>query len=282
MTIVQQLLPAPGGKKTLAGLYLAHALHELGSLSDPFVYGNFLSSLDGRISLVDAGTNEPYLPKTLTNANDYRLFLELHAQCDCLITHGGYLRSMMSGKLGNILQVGTTSESTEFLDWRTSHGLAPQPAIAIASTSLEFPIPPSIRQHEQPCYIVTTARAERQRVLDWEDAGYPVIVVGDGKMVSGQALVEALRGLGYFRMYLIAGPHMLDTMIREQQLSRLYQTVSLQLLGGETFHTMIPGIPLGEKGQMQLRELYYDPGNEDQCAQFFTSFDPIRPSVAGF
>ena len=108
-----------------------------------------------------------------------------------------------------------------------------------------------------------------------------MIVVGDGEMVSGQALVKALRELGYYRMYLIAGPHMLDTMIREQQLSRLYQTVSLQLLGGETFHTMIPGIPLGEKGQMQLRELYYDPGNDHQCAQLFTSFDPLRPSLPG-
>lgn len=67
-------------------------MHQVGTTEAPFVYGNFVSSLDGRIALMDTAGGESYLPEALTNPNDLRLFFELEAQADCLITHAGYLR----------------------------------------------------------------------------------------------------------------------------------------------------------------------------------------------
>ena len=90
----------------LRGLYLAHGLHELGLPGLPFVYGDFVTSLDGRIALRDPASDESYLPEALTSTSDLRLLLELHAQADCLITHGGYLRAIARKRLDDILQVG--------------------------------------------------------------------------------------------------------------------------------------------------------------------------------
>jgi riboflavin biosynthesis pyrimidine reductase len=273
MTSVQQIYPAPVRDKTLIGLYLEHAVHNLGTPSRPFVYANFLSSLDGRISLIDPNSARPYLPEILTNPNDFRLFLELHAQADCLITHGGYLRALMSGALGNILQTGTSEATRDLADWRKAQGLEKQPAVVIASASLDFEIPPSIGQHRQACYIATGREADPARIRYWEQAGYRIIIAGHGRMVQGGSLVAELGRLGYRSIYLIAGPRMLDTMLRERQLCRLYQTISLQLLGGESFHTLLPGPPLGPAGRLQLQQLYYDPAANDHSAQLFAQFD---------
>jgi hypothetical protein len=69
---------------------------------------------------------------------------------------------------------------------------------------------------------------------------------------------------------------MLETMLRDQKLSKLYLTLTHHLLGGEQFHTMIPGPPLGAAGRLKLRTLYYDPGNADQNAQWFAQFEHRR------
>lgn len=281
MTRVQQIYPVPVQEKNLIGLYLEHAVHRLGTPSSPFVYANFLSSLDGRISLIDPENDRSYLPEILTNPNDFRLFLELHAQADCLITHGGYLRSLVRGTLGNILQTGTHAEALGLAEWRSAEGMEKQPAVVIASASLDFLIPPSIEEHRQACYIATGRRADPNRIRYWRKRGYPVIIAGDGRMVQGGLLIRELGRLGYRSIYLIAGPHMLDTMLRERQLSRLYQTISLQLLGGEAFHTLLPGPPLGPAGRLRLGELYYDPAASDHSAQLFAQFDVGEPQRIG-
>ncbi|MGH8559855.1 MAG: RibD family protein [Methylococcales bacterium] len=273
MTLVQQLYPAPFQEKELLGLYLHHAVHKLGSLGRPFVYANFLSSLDGRIALIDPASEHPYLPEILTNRNDFRLFLELHAQADCLITHGGYLRSLMQGKLGNILQTGASEETGDLARWRKAQGLDKQPAIVIASASLDFEIPSSIKEHGQRVYIATGHQADPERIRYWQESGHQVILAGQGRMVQGDSLIEALAGLGYRSIYLIAGPQMLDTMLREYRLCRLYQTISLQLLGGESFHTLLPGPPLGSAGRLRMRQLYRDPADNEHCEQLFACFE---------
>lgn len=246
----------------------------MGTPQQPFVYANFLSSLDGRIALEDPLTGQSYLPEVLTTPDDFRLFLELEAQADCLITHGGYLRALAEDRLGNILQIGLREEHRDLAAWRLQHGLAAQPAIVVASSSLDFPMPECLRTHQQTCYIATGATADPARVAYWQAQGYEVITAGNGKQVEGTPLVNALASRGYRRLYLIAGPQMLDTMIRDGQLSRLYQTISHQLMGGEVFHTLLPGAELGRQGQMKLRELYYDENSPSRSGQWFAQFEP--------
>ena len=276
MTTVTRLYPLPGQEEALKGLYLNHQIVTLGTTKRPFVYANFLSSLDGRIALDENDGGHPYLPKELTSANDFRLFLELQAQADCLITHGGYLRALVAGRLGNILQVGQREESRDLAVWRKARGLPAQPAIVIASASLDFPLPESISMHQQRCIIVTGEQSDPGRIKAWQARGYPVLRAGHGTMVEGEPLVEQLGKLGFRRLYLIAGPRMLDTMVRAGKLARLYQTISHQLLGGESFHSLLPGPQLGNNGRMQMRTLYYDPPSDHGVGQWFVQFVPCE------
>lgn len=269
---ILQVYPTPGGDRPLRGAYLDHDVHALGSTERPFVYANFLSSLDGRIALVDADSGESRVPDALTNANDWRLFQELEAQADCLITHGGYLRSLASGRLGNILQVGARRESTDLLAWRRHHGLEDQPAIVVASASLEFEIPASVRAHRQPLYIATGEQADPDRIRDWKQQGYEVLRAGRGKMVEGAPLVRALAARGFRCLFLVAGPRMLATMLRHRQLARLYMTITHQIIGGEAFHSIFPDPELGDAGNLQLESLYYDTTSPLGAGQWFARF----------
>ena len=268
-----RLYPPPYGEVVLEGLYLDHHLYELGSPREPFVYANFLASLDGRIALEDIVTGQTYLPKSLTTPADFRLFLELEAQADCLITHGGYLRALAEGRLGNILQIGAHPTGADLVEWRLARGLPAQPAIAIASASLEFVIPPSVQEHHQEVYIFTGESADPVKVEAWRKEGYQVIFAGNGEMVEGKQLIPILGQLGYRSLYLIAGPSMLDTVVRSGRLNRLYQTTTHQLMGGEAFRTMVPGPVLGPAGHLCLRSLYFDPHGPEGTGQWFSRFD---------
>jgi riboflavin biosynthesis pyrimidine reductase len=272
---ITRLFPTPSQTVELKGLYLAQRLHQQGSPNKPFVYANFLSSLDGRIAITDPESGQSYTPKELSSTSDFRLFMELHAQADCLITHGGYLRALAANKLGNILQVSSREGDQDLGQWRKANGLPPQPALVIASASLNFPIPDSLKQHNQQVYIATGVNADPERIAYWQDQGYPVLLTGSDQRVQGKMLIKALSRYGYQSLYLIAGPEMLDTMLREGQLSRLYQSLRHQLLGGEKFHTLVPGPMLGEQGKLQLNALYYDADESAGTGQFFCQFEPI-------
>src|SRR5918993_4314070 len=170
-----ELYPPTGRTRTLDGTYLAHDLHTLGTPQKLFVYANFVSSLDGRIAVVEADTGESYVLEDLTSGHDWRLFQELQAQADCMVTHGGYLRALAARKFEDILQVGLAKQALDIGRWRNEHGLTRQPAIAIVSRSLDFPIPPSLEQHEQPVHIITAYGAPADRVRFWREHGCEVV-----------------------------------------------------------------------------------------------------------
>lgn len=264
-----RLYPLPGGEAPLTGLYLAHQVHKRGTPASPFVYANFLSSLDGRIALEDVSQSTTYIPKHLTTASDFRLFMELHAQADCLITHGGYMRALSEGRLGNILQI----RDKKLVEWRRTQGLKDQPAVIIASASLSFPMHQSLRDHKQTVFIATGKNADPDRIRYWQELNYPFLITGNDRTVHGGPLIFELRRLGYKSIYLIAGPQMLDTMIGEKQLSRFYLTMTHQLIGGKDFRTLLTGAPLGPEGNLILKSLYYEPDSPPGSGQFFMQFD---------
>jgi riboflavin biosynthesis pyrimidine reductase len=119
--------------------------------------------------------------------------------------------------------------------------------------------------------------ADPLKVKTWEDRGFEVIRAGADAEVNGGVLAERLSLKGYRTLYLIAGPMMLETMVRERRLSTLFQTLSLQLLGGEAFRSMVPGPILGEAGRVRMVSLYHDANAGEGLGQWFAQFD--LPSV---
>lgn len=268
---ILRLYPLPGESVKLNNLYLNHQLHKQGQKGKPFVYANFLSSLDGRIALEDERQDHPpYIPDHLTTDSDFRLFMELHAQADCLITHGGYMRALHENRLGNILQI----RHDDLKQWRKDQGLPDNPAVVIASASLDFPMHPSLKQHNQTVYIATGKNADPERIRYWQDQGYEILFSGDDLNTQGDLLVAAIAGLGYQSIYLIAGPQMLSTMLEHACLSRMYLSVTHQLTGGNDFRTVLTGPLLNQNGNLKLTSLYYQNEQPEGSGQFFMQFEP--------
>jgi riboflavin biosynthesis pyrimidine reductase len=274
---VQQIYPAASAPRPLESLYLEHRLHELGSTQAPYVFGSFVSSLDGRIAVNDPRSGGGDALEGLANPADFRLFQEIEAQADCLITHGGYMRELAQGRLGNVLQINANGGASDLIAWRRRNGLPVQPAIVIVSASLDFEVHASINEHRQPLFIATGRSADPERIEALRARGHHLIFAGSGTMVEGAPLVRALGGLGYKSLYLLAGPSMLETMLRDRMLARLYLTIRHRLLGGEHFSTLIQGPRLGAAGELTLRELYNDQTVGDASGQWFAQFDCIRP-----
>ena len=273
---VVQLFPPPARKRRLEGLYLDESLSPpaagVPADTSALVYANFVTSLDGRIAVADAG-GASHLPDGLANPRDFRLFRELQAHADCLVTHGGYLRALASGALGNVLQVGRGAGDEDIARWRADRGMAAQPAVAIVSTSLDLSIPDSLTAHRQPVHVLTTATAPRDRIEALGEAGVEVVIAGSGPWVRGRDAVEALTGRGYLRLYLQTGPRMLEAVLRDGVLSRLYLTIGHRMVGGERFDTMLRGAMLGEAGAVRLGALYLDEAAEGECGQLFACFE---------
>lgn len=276
-----QLYPQPSGAgqtRALSGLYLNHRLHRRGAPGRPFIYGNFVTSFDGRIALT-GDDRQAYVPASLTTVSDWLLFQELQAQADCLVTHGGYLRALARGQLDDILQIGTTDDNDDaaassLRRWRQDNGLPAQPAVVVISHSLNFPVPTSLKTHRQAFYIVTTTAADRTRVKLWRSKGYEVIFSGGGRWVEGEPLVAVLAELGVRSVYLQAGPLIAGALLRDGLLNRLYLTFSHQLLGGDGAFTLGTGPELSEAGRLTLESLYFDPKSECGTGQFFGCFIP--------
>jgi riboflavin biosynthesis pyrimidine reductase len=268
-----QLHPGPHQEVPLQGLYLQQKLHRLGNSGKPFVYANFLSSLDGRIALTNPLSGQSVTPKTLTTPSDFRLFLELHAQADCLITHGGYMRALSEKRLGNILNLNAHSEHADLVSWRQKNKLSKQPALVIASASLDFPIPKELESQKESIFIATGKNAPPERINAWQKKGFQVLIAGANKLVEGKPLTDQLSQRGYKSIYLIAGPMILHTMLEDRQLSRLYHTQSQQLLGGNDFHTLVSGKPFNNLLNLRLSTLYYEPANNHTTGQLFFQYN---------
>ena len=271
---VMQLHPPPARPRRLEGLYLNERMPPPAAGAPAMVYANFVTSLDGRIAVTDAEGGSR-LPDGLTNPRDWRLFQELQAHADCLVTHGGYLRAFASGRLGNVLQAGLAAGSEDIARWREMRGAAAQPAVAIVSASLDLPIPDSLRAHRQPVHVLTTAGAGGDRRAALEGAGYDVVVTGPGPWVCARDAVEALAARGYRRLHLQTGPRMLESALRDRVLARLYLTISHRLIGGERFDTMVRGDEgsLGVADRLCLNALYLDEAPGLDCGQLFARFD---------
>ena len=89
---ILRLYPKPHVMVPLEGVYLQLNLHKQGTAKKPLIYSNYIASLDGRISVRDAETGEFRVPETIANKRDWRLYQELAAQCDVIITSARYFR----------------------------------------------------------------------------------------------------------------------------------------------------------------------------------------------
>lgn len=273
-TPLTRLYPAPGGQHPLEGLYLQHQLHLKAQHNSPFVYSNFITSLDGRISLGNEDHTTHTVPAATVNPRDWRLYQELAGQADLLITSGRYFRQSLIGEAQDQLPVGNQAEFSDIREWRLAQGLRKQPDIAILSASLDIPIAALEPYRHRRILVMTGEASDQTRVDALEESGIEVLRAGSGTLVEGKRTVSRLAGLGYRSIYAIAGPAVFHTLLEANVIHRLYLTIAQQLLGGEVFDTLTRGPLLTPARGMSLVSLYHDPHAPADAGQLLGIFEP--------
>jgi riboflavin biosynthesis pyrimidine reductase len=273
---VTRLYPAPAADYPLEGLYLGQVLQSRVGAGHAFVYSNFIASLDGRVAIAQEGRSTYQVPTAITNPRDWRLYQELAGQADILVTSGRYFRQSEIEEAQDRLPVSEHPDYRDIREWRSRHGLAAQPDIAILSRSLAIPLK-SLKAYQNRRIIVFTGRqAETDRIARLRDQGVEVIAAGEQRTVDGAELVATLAGMGYLSIYAIAGPDVLHTLLKAGVLNRFYLTTTHQLLAGEHFDTLTRGGGFDPALGMQLVSLYLDRYAPSGAGQWFSAFEPRR------
>ncbi|MDQ7011998.1 MAG: dihydrofolate reductase family protein [Mariprofundaceae bacterium] len=263
---VLRLFPAPQEELPLKGLYLGLNLHRQAGNGDVLIYGNYIASLDGRIAVKNPDSGEFEVPETIANDRDWRLYQELAAQADIMLTSSRYFRQFEKGCAQDLLPVGMQDAYADLLDWRKSQGFSAQPAVAILSNSLDIPLSALSGLMERGVYVFTHEDAETSRVAVLEAEGVCVRAAGASE-VQGKQLKTQLAGLGFRSAYMIAGPQVHHTLLAAGVLERIFLTTHYSLLGGSEFHTVLDGdLPAPVRGD--LLSLYSDPAGGQSFAQF--------------
>jgi riboflavin biosynthesis pyrimidine reductase len=258
---VLELYPNPGHRHALKNLYIKQ-LAELPGDHIPFIYTNFIASLDGRIALPAKHRRTHQVPSAIANDRDWRLFQELAAQADLLITSARYFRQAADAETQAELPVGRSAAFDDLRAWRIAQGLAPQPDVAVFSASLDIPPESVEKYHDRHLFLVTGHDADAGKLKKLTTGGrMEVIQCGEGRSVDASTLRRQLGQLGYRRVYAIAGPSVLHTLVRGQALDRLYHTTAHCLLGGTEFDTFVQGEQLHPAFPLPLRALYLDPAS---------------------
>jgi len=266
---VLQLFPADGQNRALHGLYRSLNLHRQAAAGDVLIYANYIASVDGRIALPKRGSNEMEVPAAIANRRDWRLYQELAAQSDVMLTSARYFRQLAKGCAQDLLPVGAGDAYADLLQWRREQGLKPQPDVMVLSSSLDLPLAALQSLTDRNVMIVTGAGADAGKCAALEAEGFRVLVGGNGGQVDGGALKQLLITEGYRSAYMIAGPEVHGTLLSAGVLDELFLTTHLSLLGGDSFYT-ISGRQLHETVRLELRSLYLD--QHDAGSQLFARY----------
>lgn len=270
--MVLQLYPQPAAEHPLRGLYLAHDLRGQGDGDRPFVYTDYVSSLDGRIAVPRQDGTGSTVPAAIQNERDWRLFQELAVQADVIITSGRYLRDYDDGKAQEILQVYDDPRFADLGSWREERGLPAQPDLAVVSGSLNFPIPQFLVESDRRVIVFTHGRADKERIERLRAQTGTVIIAGE-EDVHGRQMIDSLAELGYRTVFMGTGPKVNHILVSDDQLDRLYLTMANRLLGGMPSTTLVEGELLDPAVEMKMKHLYYDPYGLDGLGQLFIAYD---------
>ncbi|MBD3671645.1 MAG: dihydrofolate reductase family protein [Gammaproteobacteria bacterium] len=273
MTKIMRLYPPFEPEIELNGLYLSHAMQNTES-DETFVFTNFISTLDGRISLPDPETGKHRVPPKAANPNDLRLFYELIARADVIVTTARHLRAVAKGHQPDLLNLDTEA-CNDLVSWRRQKGLTEQPAIAVISKDLDLPEKAKITHSDTPILVFSWRDVDEREEKRLRANGYELICCGEGEEIDGGQLVDLLQKNGYRNIYSIAGPRIFTALLNADRIDRLYLTLTHLMLGGENYNTITYGKGLEAPNGFTLRELYYDAEEPHDSGQMFAVFDRI-------
>jgi riboflavin biosynthesis pyrimidine reductase len=267
---VIELFPTPGAERKLAGLHLSHDVRSGIEAHSSFVFSGFISSIDGRI-----GTDGTVgAPPSLGNERDWRLFQELIVQADVVVVSGRYVRDVGRGVARNIIPNATDGIDGDLVRYRVERGLSSQPAVAIVTRSGGFDTTVASGLSDE-VIVAYGAEVSAEMLQSWTDAGLDAVLVGEDGDVEVSRLMAALTERGHRVVFSAAGPKVLAMLL--PALDALYLTLGAQLLGGQSYMTLLEGDELRPSRGFTVETVYLDRHGPSGTTQLFLEFRRVRP-----
>ena len=261
--MLKQVFPDGEKGSPLEGTYLDLHLHQQASVDEVFIYANYIASLDGRIALYDEDLGEYTVPKSIANGRDWRLYQELAGQADVMLTSARYFRQLEKGKAQDLLPVGSGEKYADIKAWREKQGLKGQPDVMILSNSLDIPLV-ALEKVQDRKVIVCTGSTDQAKIGSLEQAGVTVL---QAEEVTGTLVRSSLIDLKYRSAYLIAGPEVHATLLKDDCINELFLTTYFALVGGKKISTLLDA-DLPQAKTLKLLSSYLDTQKNQMFQRF--------------
>jgi riboflavin biosynthesis pyrimidine reductase len=199
----------------------------------PYVIGNFVTTLDGVVSLNalgQAGGGEI----SGFNHHDHMVMGILRAVADAVIVGVGTLRA--SPRHLWIAEVTYRPLAEVYRRWRNNLGKTEPPlnVIVTAHGELDFSLP-VFQSGAVPVLIVTTASGERRIRAQHLPAWIQIEAVADADLLSARSILQAVGRARHCEVILTeGGPHLIGDFFAEKSLDELFLTLAPQIAGRDS------------------------------------------------
>ena len=133
------------------------------------------------------------------------------------------------------------------------------------SNSLSFPINENIELLKERITILTTSRDDT-KIQRLRKKGIKVVKCR-GKNVSAKKLNQYIITKTYKAVYFIAGPTIVEQMICENLLDKLYYSTSICIMGSKNYDKLIRGKILNKSRGLKLIEMYIHTNKNSKLKQ---------------
>ena len=265
-----RLYPTPQIEQPINGLHLQTDLRDELVPARPFTYTNFVTSLDGRIAVQDPASGRWGIPHPIRTAQDRRLYHELAAQADVIIITSRHARGMLHNDDLLPFPYLTPLADCDLKQWRLAHGRSEVPALAIVSIGLDFSAGSLREKLGCAIHCITDGQPASRAIAQLQAEEVEVTVANEGKLVEGAALVKVLAARKLTLQYSVAGPGIMNALLKDRVLNQLYITQVDSLAGGRQFRTFCEIDFTRPQVTPRLRALYRFEHDMQPKQNFFT------------
>jgi riboflavin biosynthesis pyrimidine reductase len=184
----------------------------------------------------------------LSDRADQRLFALLRSLADVIVVGAGTARA--EGYL-------PVQPDEVAADIRAGQGLAPAPAIAVVSRSLDLD-PALVTGGVAPTIVITTDTAPSERLAEARELA-DVIVCGSHQVSFGDVF-DALAGMGLHRILCEGGPSTMYELCASDSVDELCLTVAPMITAGDRLR-LANGPTLEPPRALQLRHVLESGGS---------------------
>ncbi len=198
----------------------------------PFVYSNFVTTLDGVVSY-NYSDFETGNAISDGDPSDHLIMGILRSIADCIIWGSGSYKS--ARKFLSTPEAIWPKEALSFRKQRKTLDLAIHPTAVLVTASGHIPLDGAlIADNEQNTIILTSEYGAEQ--LKTAHSGAKILAITNGELLSAAAIIKTLWDLGFRTILFEGGPTLFGDFLGEGVIDEMFQTIAPRLAGSSADH----------------------------------------------